>query len=402
VRLRRDGGHRGPFARLLGVRLLLDVQFWFPTWMIFLLGQGYSPLEAAAVDAVFHAALVIAEVPMGRVVDRIGRRRAMLAVCALTTVIFAGIGLVDSFWLMAVVWGVWGVLWALGSGLDTTYAWELAESRPGMIEPQRYLGWTRLAGGVAGLGSLLSAGLLLEIWPPLPYLVTSALGIAALLLALSLPEVRPLAAASAHGGVTTLREALRIPAVRTGIALGAIVLTVGISIRILFQPLGLRLGMDPMGISVSYALIAVAVAIGGWLASRIGRRHRGRWVSASIGLMAVSFLLVAPAMELDSSWLTMFVAIPLGAAAFGLGKTLTDIWLVESVGPHWRATVISIASAANGLAMVAIRPAIVVASDSTGIGSTFLLWGAASVVLCVLSIVLLGRSDPSSARPPLT
>lgn len=389
-----------PLTRLLSVRVLLDVQFWFPTWMIFLLGQGYTPLQAAAVDAIFHGVVVLAEVPLGRLADRMGRKPALLLTCALTIVVFAGMGLVSSFWLMAAVWALWGLLWALASGLDSTYAWELAEAHSKSVSPVRYLGRTRLAGGAAGVISLLSAGLLLEWWAPLPYLVTAALGLVALLVALTIPTIpRPTVAPNTRASVSALRQALHHPTVRIGIALGAIVLTAGISIRILFQPLGLQLGLGAFEISLSYGLIAVTVAVGGWWGSHISRRRRGWWIALAVGGMAVSFLVVSVTAHFDLAWLTMLAVIPLGTTAFGLGKTLTDVWLVESVDPHWRATMLSLASAVNGLAMVGLRPAIVLAGNATSIGTAFFIWGWVSLAFCALCVALMLRFIRSPAAP---
>lgn len=384
----------GPLSRLLTVRVLLDVQFWFPTWMIFLLGQGYSPFQAAAVDAIFNAVVVLSEVPMGRLADRLGRKRALLLTCALTTIVFAGIGLVTSFWAMAIVWTLWGVLWALASGLDTTYAWELADAHPGSTSPLSYLGRTRLAGGIAGVVSLLSAGALLEIWAPLPYLLTAGLGLLALLVALTIPEIPRQATAHATAAARSFREALSIPAVRTGIVLGAIVLTAGISIRILFQPLGLGLGLGAFEIGLGYGMIAVAVALGGWFGSKIAAGRRGQWIAVSVGVMAMSYLAVALTATLHLPWITMLAVVPAGTAAFGTGKTLTDVWLVEAVGPQWRATVLSLASAGNGLAMVPLRPAIVLIGDRGGNDIAFLTWGGATVLFCVLCVALIRRVPP--------
>lgn len=381
----------GPLTRLLGVRILLDVQFWFPTWMLFLLGQGYSPLQAAAVDAVFHGVLVIAEFPLGRLVDRIGRRRALLTSCAGTAVVFAGIGLVTSVWLMAVVWALWGALWALGSGLDTTYAWELAEA-DGRISPTRYLGMTRLAGGIAGLVSLVSAGFLLEVWPPLPYVLTACLAVLALLIAVTVPSVQGHRRPSSPDGSTaasSLRSALHEPLVRIGIVLGAIVLTAGITIRIVLQPLGSELGLGAREISLAYGGIALTVAAGGWTATRIRRRRWGTGIAASICAMAVGYLAVAAGAASMPSWVTMLVLVPLSTAAFGLGKTLTDLWLVDVVGPPLRNTVLSLASAANGLTMVGLRPVVVQVGDVAGNGVAFGLWGAVTLALALLTLLLL-------------
>lgn len=381
----------GPLNRLLAVRILLDVQFWFPTWLIFLLEQGFSPLQAAIADALFHAVIVLAEVPMGRLVDRVGRKPALLLTCALTTVVFCGISIVDSVGLLMVVWALWGVLWALASGLDTTYAWELAETRPNGVSPHRYLGRTRIVGGLAGGLSLLTAGTLMVVWEPLPFVTTAVLGAIALVLAATVPAI-PRSHITAHAQVHgSMREALQHPLIGTGVALGAIVLTAGITIRILFQPIGLELGFGPIEISIGYTMIAVAVAVGSWVGAQVPARHRGRAVVTAVAVMGSSYALVAVSMTLSLGWLTLLGTIPLGTAAFGVGKTVTDVWLVESVGPRRRATVLSLCSAASGLVMTVLRPLLVLLSGATSSEISILAWGGLTGLLGLVCIALAQR-----------
>jgi predicted MFS family arabinose efflux permease len=373
------------------------VQFWFPTWMIFLLDRGFTPFQAAVADALFNAMVLLSEIPMGRVVDRIGRKPALLLSCGGTAVVFVGIGVVDSFWVLLLVWGLWGILWALASGLDTTYAWELAETQRSPISPNRYLGRTRIATGLAGMVSLLSAGLLLEIWSPLPYFLTAALGLVALLIASRIPGIPQRTAEASTGGETptgerrSLRSAVGRPEVRTGIALGALVLTAGISIRILFQPLGLGLGLGAVEISLCYGVIAAAVAVGGWLGSRLPVVSRGPWIVTSLALMALSYAIVAWTAHLGLAWLTMLIVVPLGTAAFGVGKTITDLWLVGAVGREWRATALSLASAGSGLAMVLARPSIVALGGASTNGTAFLGWALITVLCCAVALWLIRR-----------
>lgn len=384
-----------PLNRLLTVRVLLDVQFWFPTWMIFLLQQGFSPLEAAAADALFHVVIVAAEVPMGRLVDVIGRKPALLLSCALTTVVFLGIGFVSGLPMLMAVWALWGVLWALASGLDTTYAWELAETHQGRVSPTRYLGWTRLAGGVAGGVSLLTAGPLLEIWPPLPFVVTAVLGLLALGVAATVPSIPRSPARHFTGrhssAAGSWRTALRRRGLGAGIALGAIVLTAGISIRILFQPVGVELGFSPTIISAGYAVIALAVAVGGWIGTRVSPTNRSRAVIWSLAVMALSYAMVSATTHLQLAWVTLLVSLPLGTAAFGVSKTVIDVWLVEAVGPRYRATVLSLSSAASGLTMAAVRPVLVVIGTDASNATAFLVWAGVTALLAAACAVTTTR-----------
>lgn len=393
----------GPLNRLLAVRALLDVQFWFPTWLLFLLELGFSPLQAALADAAFHMVIVLAEIPMGRFVDWAGRKTALIISCALTTLVFCGIGFVDGFGMLLAVYTVWGLLWAMASGLDTTYAWELAESHPGTASPTQYLGRTRVVGGMAGGVSLLTAGGLMSIWAPLPFVTTAVLGVIALIVALTVPSI-PRARASAHSlNGESLRAALSLPQVSIGVALAAILLTGGITPRILFQPIGLELGFGPVAISIGYTMIAIALALGGWLGARIIPHRRSRAAVAALAAMALSYVLAATTMSANLGWFTLLVSIPLGTAAFGLGKTVTDVWLVEAVGARRRATVLSLSSAASGLLMSIIRPLLIVFSGRASYEGAMLLWGGCTLLLCAVGAILTRRlkraAEPGHRTP---
>lgn len=382
---------RSPLARMLLIRALLDVQFWFPTWLIFLLGQGFTLAEATAADAIFHAVIVLAEVPMGWVCDRIGRRRSLIAVCISTTAVFLAIGFSTGFLMLIAAWTLWGVLWALGSGLDTAYAWELAETYGEGTTPQRYLGRVRIVSAVIGVGSLVLAGPLLEIWPPLPYVTTAALACIALVLTMTLPpDSTPTARVGSHR-LPTFAETMGRPIVRAGLVLSASILVVGISPRILFQPLGLELGLSSSFISGAYGIFAVCVGLGAWTAGRAPARSLGRWTTIAIGLCGVAFFAIGALSPVAPGWAVMTLVLPIGGLSFGLAKTLSDIWLASQVRPAFRARILSLGSAASGILMVPIRPVLVATSTGAGMSWTFMGWGAVCIGIAAMCALVIHR-----------
>lgn len=391
---------------LLAVRVLLDVQFWFPTWMIFLLERGFSPLEAALADAIFHAAIVVAEVPMGRLADRIGRKATLLATCAATIVVFSGIAMVSSLGGLFLVWALWGVLWALASGIDTAYAWELVETRHPEVTPSRYLGWTRAVAGVAGFVSLLTAGFLLDLWAPLPYLVTALFALVALLIALRVPSIprlpgprRSVGRGRAHARARW--SFLRSPGVAWGIGLGATVSIIGISIRILFQPLGIDGGLTASQISICYALFALAVGLGGYLGGRLATRGRARFTLLALALMSVLLTATGLGATAMSGWVTLGILVPVSGVFFAVGKTITDIWVVSSVPAVVRATALSVSSALSGLAMAGIRPVLVLVSETNGLGIAFIGWGVLCLAASFAVLLLLARARSRREHPAM-
>jgi hypothetical protein len=87
----------------------------------------------------------------------------------------------------------------------------------------------------------------------------------------------------------------------------------------------------------------------------------------------------------------MLIVVPLGTAAFGVGKTITDLWLVGAVGREWRATALSLASAGSGLAMVLARPSIVALGGASTNGTAFLGWALITVLCCAVALWLIRR-----------
>lgn len=367
-----------PLVRLGAVRLLLDVQFWFPVWLILLLDRGFGLGEAALVDGLFRLVVVLAELPAGRLCDRLGRRRTVIIVCLATTVVFTLIGIVDSLPLLILTWIAWGLLWAMASGVDTAYSWELAQQEaPGTAE--QYLGRTRAITGTAGVLSLLTAGWLYTIHPGLPFWLTAALALLALAITLTLPDIDPERVSPGTVDSSSLRRALADPRVRNGVALAAVVLVCGWSLQILVQPIALEIGLEPGSTGVVYALFAIAGGVGGVLGARMSSVSRP-WVQVTMLVLALACLGIGLVRFLGVEMLAVWVLLPLIGVMHAIAKTITDIWLAGMLGPRVLATVLSVVSLVGGVAIAAARPALVLLSGEIGAGYSFAVWGG----VCVL------------------
>ncbi|MGO1481995.1 MAG: MFS transporter [Brachybacterium sp.] len=379
-----------PLVRLGAVRLLLDVQFWFPVWLILLLDRGFSLGEAALVDGLFRVVVVAAELPMGKFADRLGRKRTVILVCLATSVVFTAIGLVNTLPVLVITWIAWGLLWALASGVDTAYSWELAQQeRPG--HAQRYLGRTRAITGTAGVISLLTAGWLYDIAPGLPFWATAALAALALLIALTLPDIDPERVGTAAATATSsLRMALSDPSLRNAVALAAVVLATGWSLQILVQPLALQLGLAPASTGVVYAVFAVAGGLGGVLGARSARVSQP-WVPLSMLGLALACVGIGLLIRSELAILSIVVLLPIIGILHALAKTVTDIWVAQISGPRVLASVFSVVSLIGGLVIAVARPGLVVLSGVIGAGEAFAVWGAVSMAGMAACLLLWRR-----------
>ena len=377
--------HR-PVVLLALTRCLLEVQFWFPLWLVFLLHRGFDLTTAVLADGLFRIVSVFAEVPMGIVSDWLGRKRTYLSICVLTTITFLAISMVHGVLDLLVVWAVWGVLWALNSGAATSYLYELAEPL-GPRGSRRAFGMVRGLGQCAVLFSLVSAGWLYAINPAVPFVLTAVLAAMAGCLACFLPDVERQARRPTFAGIRQdLRAAVQGEAARMIIGVAAWFLFVSWSARILFQPLALDVGLDAGMTSLMYALCAGVEMLGalavGWIASK----YRAQVMFTALALTSLAcfatgfFPVMGP-----------FLWLPVLSLAWGLGWTSLEYEVASVAAPAVRATLLSIVSMVGGLGIAVARPALGIVAERWSAGTAFLAWGMSAAVVAAITAPRLRR-----------
>jgi MFS family permease len=380
--------------RFAGVQFLLEVQFWFPVYLIYALDLGFSLAVAVVADGVFRLVSVFCEVPMGVLADRIGRRRTYLLLTGLTVATFAAISQVQTVQGLFAAWVLWGVLWALSSGASSAYLYELALRESPVVDATRAFGMVRAVGQVAVLLSLLSAGYLYQADPRLPFAVTAVLAAAAFALAWSLPETSDRSVPVTFGSMARdLRLAVGERQVRLVVGLGAVLLLLGWSPRILFQPLALDLGYSVELTGWMYTCFAAASVVAGLVAGAVGSGARRTVWNASVVLLVATLLTTA--------WLPAlgpFVLLPLLGFGYALALTVLEVATNEVVGPRIRTTMLSVVSVLGGLGIAVARPGLGLVADRFTVPVAFAAWGAVGVGLGAVALVLVHRlRDP--ARP---
>jgi MFS family permease len=389
----REALRSRPIRRFAAAHFLLEVQFWFPVYLIFLLDLGFSLAVAVLADGAFRLVSAVCEVPMGLLADWLGRRRTYLLLTGLTVVTFGAITQIQSVGALFAAWIVWGVLWALGSGASATYLYELIEREGPAVDAARVFGLVRALGHVAVLLSLLSAGYLYDVRPTAPFAVTAALAAVAFLLARTLPDTSAVGARTSFGSVLhEARSAAADTRIRLVVALGAVLLLLGWSPRILFQPLALELGYSAQRTGWMYAAFAAAAVLAGIVAAQVRAEHRRGALSGAFALVLVS---VAVTSQL--AWLGPFLLLPLLGFGYAVGITVLEVVTNEVSSPRVRTTVFSVVSLVGGLGIAVARPALGIASDVYSVPVAFGLWAAVGGALLVLALVLLRRLEAAIA-----
>lgn len=378
-------------------RFLLEVQLWFPVWLIFLTDRGLSVSQASAADGLFRLTLVILLVPAGMLADRVGRRRMYLANALATIVVHLAITQVTTMSTLVAVWMVWGAQWALREVVAAPYLHALVHrsDRDADAWRTRAFGLDRAVTSVAVLCSHLAAGPLHELSSEAPYVATAGLAALAMLLAPTLPRVpAPAPSARRRGVRATMVTAFGDPARRPPLAWLTTLIVIGWSVRILFQPLTIQLDLSPSATGLMYFGYSGAAGVAGLVMPQVVRRlGPGCTVAISVGGVVTA---------VGCAWafpdLAPVLFIPLLGSAFTLGEALL-IGQVTAASPTTsRATVLAGVGITSGLVVALSRPALGTLADRTSATTAFGIWALTAGVVLVPFARRASRVRPSARR----
>ena len=371
---------RSPLLRYGMSQVCLDVQFWFPVWFIFLIDRGFTFGQAALADSLFRIGVVVLEVPMGYVADRIGRVRAYRMLCLLTALTYVAISVVSTVGLLLSVWLLWSLQWALGSGLGAAIGYDYAVQIPVLEERRRIFARLRAASATGALVSLATAGLLYQIDPAAPFLATAGLALVAALIAGTLPDVYAARRQRRAGNPRSwMRSAWNDRPQRILLAAASVFLLLIWSVQILFQPLALYLNLSPSSTSLMFTACAASGMLGTLSAARW--RRRSAWSPQLMcgGLVSVLCLVTA-----IWPWAAPWAFLPALSLAAAFGWTVTEFSVSEAVDGPFLTTALSLVSAAAGVGIAVARPALLLGAEQFGAPAAVAGWGVVALALSML------------------
>jgi MFS family permease len=265
---------------------------YLPVHVLYLLDQGYGVAFIALMQAVFSVVLLVTELPLGYVADRLGRRWALVAgglfrVAGVLGYVVAA-GPVQYLFLKVLT----GISWALASGTEDAWLYRVLAVHD---DPDAYVavasrGRTALL-LVSALGAI-AGGVLYTIAPATPFLLTAGLGLLSVPLLLSFPGTGGAAVADATdsaldspdggapGGLSVgealgvLRGQFRRPPIRWIAAYSILLFLIFDLSRTFEQPAMDAVGLSVTGIGFLYAgfkfVSAGAAAATNWVTERLG------------------------------------------------------------------------------------------------------------------------------------
>jgi MFS family permease len=197
-------------------RILFNVRFYYPVFMILFLDFGITLEQFGLLNAAWAAAIVLLEVPSGALADLVGRRRLLVAAAGLMVVEMLLLCLVPvpSAWVFPALLLnriVSGAAEALASGADEALAYDSLQAAGQATEWPRVLERLMQVGAVVTIAAMITGGL---VYAPGPLnAVAATLGLPATLTAADtfrLPVWLTLGSALGAVGVTlAMREPQR-------------------------------------------------------------------------------------------------------------------------------------------------------------------------------------------------
>ena len=377
--------------------LALEVQFWFPVWLLFLLERGITTEEASIADGVFRLIATALEVPVGWFSDRIGRKKSLYLALIGTFITFLLIAYVNDLPSLFIAWSVWGLVWALVSGLLTAYGWEIGSQIEGggPTTAAEFIRIRRVCAAIAMIVSLVSAGALFELSPALPFVITAVVAAAVIPVAWGLPDIDQHVRQTGPKRIST--ASLPSGEILWAIVAGSIVLISGWSIQMVFQPLGLEASLTPKEISFLFAGFGVAQLAGAWLVGKLPFSRRTVLVTSVAGIAFMCLgVWLGFKFEVDV-WAPFVLLVSLGVF-YSVGTAYCDIWVSALSSTKNRATMLSFVSLVGGVVMIFTRPLLGLISGSVNAAAACGVWGAVCLVLTVVLWLLLVNKTSESVR----
>jgi len=118
--LKEEIGHLWPFYFYKFMRGLVFLTTI--TLFIFLTEKGLSYTQGAILVAFSSLAIVVSELITGSIADTFGRKKSVVIGLFIDSAIILGIAVTNSFWLLVVLFSLWGISTTLASGADSAWA----------------------------------------------------------------------------------------------------------------------------------------------------------------------------------------------------------------------------------------------------------------------------------------
>jgi len=361
------------FWKILSLKFLGEFLPIAPVLILFYTANGLNSTQIFTIQAAFHLAVLLLEVPSGYLADVVGRRRTLVLGAFFFPFGLAIYTVGRSFTAFVLAEVVLAVSVSMRSGCDSALIFDSLRQLGRQGEYKRFEGRCALFSRVGTAVSSVGGGLLAMVFLRLPFLVNvgSALFMPPLALSLTEPEREKRRSAEPWRDILRIcRHCLQQPHIRPLILFCGLLLACQLTglwaYFLLYRELGIGVGW----FGILFAVFQLAGALGGSRSHAFSERFGAR-TSLFLALLSPLFFILL--CLLPSVWL--LALIPANAFLWNLAYPVLLERLNLAVGSDVRATVLSLAAMAGSLLFVVVSPLFGNLVDAVSLSAAFVALG---------------------------
>jgi MFS family permease len=387
------GGFQSNIWKYYLFHAFLNLQLWFPIWIIYLTEErGLSLAQVTLIDIPFWLCIILLQIPGAAIADRWGRKPTLIAAAGAFSAAVIFFGLANTFWLLMASYLVWGVGFSLLYGTESAFIYDSlkAEGREEEYSHVYGRGWA-IAVGAQVIGTLVGATVADATDLVFPILLSGGIASLAALTAISFREPLTVSRTAHPTYGQIIRDSAAVirnqPEVRYAILFFGVITVGSVAPVFFFQPFlrehGIAVG--EVGVWQTPARIAgIAAALG---AHRIMRDlgERGAFYLMPITLIP-SYILLA-------SWDSAYAQVSFSTINFVVilsQPTVTD-YVNRRVASEQRATVVSMTNLIRSMVLIPSAPLMGLLAESADLRAAF---AAGGLIVAVASLPLMALWAP--------
>jgi len=360
--------------KVIALKFLGDFLPIAPVLILFYATNGLNPTQIFTIQAAFHLAVLLLEVPSGYLADVVGRKKTLVFGAIFFPLGMAAYAVGSSFAAFICAEAVLAVSVSMRSGCDSAMLFDSLRLLKREGEYKRFEGRCALFARTGTAVSSVAGGLLATVFLRLPFLVNvaSALFMPALAISLVEPEREPRRSKNPMLDILRIcRHCLREPHIRPVVLscglLMASNLTALWAYFLLYRELGIGVGW----FGVLFAVFQLAGALGGSRAHAFSERF-GAKAALYLALLGPVFYIMLGL--IPSLWLLPL--IPANALLWNLAYPVLLERLNLAVASDVRATVLSLAGMAGSVTFIIVSPLFGRLADAVSLSAAFIALGA--------------------------
>jgi len=360
--------------KIVTMKFLGDFLPIAPVLILYYTVNGLSSTQIFTIQAAFHLAVLLLEVPSGYLADVIGRKKTLVFGAIFFPLGLAVYAVGRSFTVFILAEVVLAVSVSMRSGCDSALLFDSLRQLKREGEYKRFEGKCALLARSGTAVSSIAGGLLAALFLRLPFLVNiaSALFMPPLALALAEPEREQRRSKNPLLDILRIcRHCLKAAHIRPLILFCGLLMASQLTglwaYFLLYQKLGIGIGW----FGVLFAVFQLAGALGGSRAHVFSERFGAK---TALYLTLVSPLFFILLGLLPSLWLLPL--IPANALLWNLAYPVLLERLNLAVGSDVRATVLSLAAMAGSVIFIVVSPLFGRLVDAFSLSVAFVALGA--------------------------